>query len=509
MTTDVRPARRRRGDRRRRSGTGLARDEVRLLAVRPDGDHAPRASATCPSCSSPATWSSSTPPRRCPPGCPRAGPTASPCRCTCRPRWTTASWVVEVRRPDNDGPDLGVEPGTVLVAARRRDGCTLLGGFPDPAPAVAAVARPHRAARDDDGRTCPRTASRSATATCTATFPLAAYQNVYADRARQRRDGQRRPAVHRRPAGAADGPRRSPSPRSCCTPASPAPSCTSRRTPSGSRSRRSTARLVTGTRRAGASGRRRRHHGHPGAGVGHRRRRRHAAGRRLDRPRARPRPARPASVTGLITGLHAPEASHLQLLEAVAGAGPGRGGLPAAPSPSTTSGTSSATRCSSSPDRSHEPAGGALQQDLRARRADGAGRTCTAASPGSSTTQAARRPAGEPRAARRRRSAAPAAARRSRPPGARPAPSPRGTSPSARPSASSWLASESVAIAHSGRSRIRPASATAPMTAASDVPQLGRPRRRPPPLDDRRDRQAAGQERDRECRPAAPTAGRR
>ena len=40
---------------------------------------------------------------------------------------------------------------------------------------------------------------------------------------------------------------------------------------------------------------------------------------RLDRPGPRPRPARPAWSTGLVTGLHAPEASHLLLLEAVAG----------------------------------------------------------------------------------------------------------------------------------------------------------------------------------------------
>ena len=61
-------------------------------------------------------------------------------------------------------------------------------------------------------------------------------------------------------------------------------------------------------------------------------------------------PDRPARVvTGLVTGLHVPEASHLQLLEAVAG--------PALvarrtrrPSPSTTSGTSSATRCCSCPE---------------------------------------------------------------------------------------------------------------------------------------------------------------
>ena len=40
-------------------------------------------------------------------------------------------------------------------------------------------------------------------------------------------------------------------------------------------------------------------------------------------------PDRPARVvTGLVTGLHAPEASHLLLLEAVAGRRPGRPGLP-------------------------------------------------------------------------------------------------------------------------------------------------------------------------------------
>ena len=48
-------------------------------------------------------------------------------------------------------------------------------------------------------------------------------------------------------------------------------------------------------------------------------------------------PDRPArAVTGLITGLHAPEASHLQLLEAVAGPDLVRRRLRARPSPSTT-----------------------------------------------------------------------------------------------------------------------------------------------------------------------------
>jgi hypothetical protein len=79
--------------------------------------------------------------------------------------------------------------------------------------------------------------------------------------------------------------------------------------------------------------------------------------------------------------------------------------------------------------------------------------------------QAARRPAGEPGTAtstyRGAGSGAPTAAASG--PATAVAAS---TSPTARPSASSRLASESVAIAHSGRSRIPPASATAATTAA-------------------------------------------
>jgi S-adenosylmethionine:tRNA ribosyltransferase-isomerase len=68
--------------------------------------------------------------------------------------WSTTlddgDWVVEIRRPDNSGPDLGVEPGSVLDLPGGI-WLTLLAGYPDPvrpsrlwrartAPAVEAVA---------------------------------------------------------------------------------------------------------------------------------------------------------------------------------------------------------------------------------------------------------------------------------------------------------------------------------------------------------------------------------
>ena len=115
--------------------------------------------------------------------------------------------------------------------------------------------------------------------------------------------------------------------------------------------------------------RRHRVHGAPGGGRPPDRRagrRRGHDGRAGARERARPRrraraasgwtdlvlgPDRPARVVdGLVTGLHPPEASHLLLLEAVAGRETGRRRLRARPSRSGTSGTSSATRCCSCPE---------------------------------------------------------------------------------------------------------------------------------------------------------------
>ena len=86
--------------------------------------------------------------------------------------------MVELRRPDNSGPDLGVEPGTALQLPGGVR-VTLLEAFPTaagppgsgaPAPTPGPRRRP----------SSPGTGSPSATATCTARFPLADYQNVYA-----------------------------------------------------------------------------------------------------------------------------------------------------------------------------------------------------------------------------------------------------------------------------------------------------------------------------------------
>ena len=63
---------------------------------------------------------------------------------------------------------------------------------------------------------------------------------------------------------------------------------------------------------------------------------------------ARSGPAR--VVDGLITGLHAPEASHLRLLEAVAGRALVEGAYAEPCRSAATSGTSSATRCCCCPE---------------------------------------------------------------------------------------------------------------------------------------------------------------
>jgi S-adenosylmethionine:tRNA ribosyltransferase-isomerase len=225
------------------------------------------------------------------------------------------SWVVEVRRPDNTGPDLGVEPGSVLglpggVALE------LLDGFPEPG----------RASRLWRARTTP---PADAVAHLTAhgrpirygylagPVPLAALQTVYATE-----PGSAEMASAGRPftapllvrlmargiavlpvvlhAGVSSPElHEPPAPERFAVPAA-------------------TARSVTGTRAAGGrvvavgttvtraletvTG----EDGVTRAGAGW-----------TDLVLGPDRPAR--AVTGLVTGLHAPEASHLQLLEAVAG----------------------------------------------------------------------------------------------------------------------------------------------------------------------------------------------
>ena len=223
-------------------------------------------------------------------------------------------WVVEVRRPGNTGPDLGVEPGTVLelpggVRAR------LLGGHPD-------RSRPSRLWR---ARLTPavtttylqRHARPIRYGYLRGEFPLTDYQNVYAtepgsaEMASAGRPFTERLLVRLMARGVPVVPltlhtgvsspelHEPPYPERFAVP-------------------EVTARLVNGTRRAGGrvvavgtTVTRALETATDDDGVT-----RTAAGW-TDLVLGPDRPAR--TVTGLITGLHEPEASHLQLLEGVAG----------------------------------------------------------------------------------------------------------------------------------------------------------------------------------------------
>jgi S-adenosylmethionine:tRNA ribosyltransferase-isomerase len=230
------------------------------------------------------------------------------------------TWIVELRRPDNSGPDLRVEPGTVVTLP---DGArlTLLRGYPDehrrsrlwragpaPGPTTAYL---HAHGVPVEYRYVDRP------------FPLADRQNVYAadadDGGSAEMASAGRPftvdvlvALMRRGIPVA--------PLTLHTGVS-SPEAHEPPYPERFAVPEVTARLVNSTRQAG--------------------RRVVAVGTTVTRAlesataddgvtRAESGwtdlvlgPGRPArAVTGLITGLHAPEASHLQLLEAVAGAEP-------------------------------------------------------------------------------------------------------------------------------------------------------------------------------------------
>jgi S-adenosylmethionine:tRNA ribosyltransferase-isomerase len=155
---------------------GLARDEVRLLTVRP-GAITTTAFHDLPELLEPGDLvvvnTSATLPARV--AARRADGVTVPVHVS-----TTlddGSWVVEVRRPANDGPDLRIEPGTVLTLA---GGVllTLVGSFP--------ADRPSRLWR---ARTDPVTTAAAYLPLhgvpirygyVQGTFPLSAYQNVYA-----------------------------------------------------------------------------------------------------------------------------------------------------------------------------------------------------------------------------------------------------------------------------------------------------------------------------------------
>ena len=294
--------------------SGVARDEVRLLAVRP-GSLTTGRFRDLPDLLAPGDLvvvnTSGTLPARL--DARRADGVVVPLH------WSTesddGSWVVELRRPDNTGPDLRVEPRTVLdLPGGVR--LTLLDGHPDPARA-SRLWRARPAPAVDAATYLLRHGRPIAYGYLRGSFPLADYQNVYAtdagsaemasagrpftDRLLVRLMARGIPVVPLVLHTGVSSPElhEPPSPERFAVPDG-------------------TARLVNATRRAGSrvvavgttvtraletvTG----EDGVARAGEGW-----------TDLVLGPDRPAR--AVTGLITGLHAPEASHLQLLEAVAG----------------------------------------------------------------------------------------------------------------------------------------------------------------------------------------------
>ncbi|WP_448625732.1 S-adenosylmethionine:tRNA ribosyltransferase-isomerase [Geodermatophilus sp. URMC 64] len=294
--------------------TGTPRDGVRLMAVRPSGitSHLFR---DLPELLEPGDLvvvnTSATLPARL--DATRADGVAVPLHVA--GTLDDGDWVVEVRRPDNDGPDLRVEPGAVLAlpgAVR----LTLLAGHPDPGhPSRLWRARPEPAVGAVELLAHHGQPIRYGY--LSGSFPLAAYQTVYATE-----PGSAEMASAGRPFSEAVLVRL----MARGIPVVPivlhagvsSPELHEPPTAERFAVPEVTARLVTSTRQAG--------------------RRVVAVGTTVTRALetatdddgvTRPArgwtdlvlgPDRPArAVTGLITGLHAPEASHLQLLEAVAG----------------------------------------------------------------------------------------------------------------------------------------------------------------------------------------------
>ena len=226
------------------------------------------------------------------------------------------SWVVELRRPTAPGRPTP-QPGEVL---RLPGGVRLRLGAPHPAgpaPAVAGASRCRRVDRvgvpaREHGRPIRypyvrrRLAARRPARTCTPPSPGSAEM-----------PSAGRPLTARA-AGPADGARASPVAPVVLHTGVSSQEAHEPPQPEEFTVPAATARLVNGTVRGRPPGGRRRHHRRAGARVGGR------------RPDAWSRaagwtslvlgPDRPARVVdGLLTGLHEPEASHLDLLEAVAG----------------------------------------------------------------------------------------------------------------------------------------------------------------------------------------------
>jgi S-adenosylmethionine:tRNA ribosyltransferase-isomerase len=293
---------------------GLQRDEVRLMTVRPD-----RLTTTrfrdLPEMLEPGDLvvvnTSGTLPGRLPAR--RSDGVVVPLH------WSTAlddgDWVVELRRPDNSGPDLGVEPGTVLALP---DGVriTLLAGYPDPS-------RPSRLWRAHTAPDVPAVPYLQAHGTpigygyLRGAFPLSAFQTVYAAE-----PGSAETASAGRPFTeevlVALMSRGVPVVPLVLHTGVSSPELHEPPYPERFAVPEVTARLVNSTRQAGrrvvavgttATRALETTTGEDGVTR--------AAAGWTDLVLGPDRPVR--AVTGLITGLHEPEASHLQLLEAVAG----------------------------------------------------------------------------------------------------------------------------------------------------------------------------------------------
>jgi S-adenosylmethionine:tRNA ribosyltransferase-isomerase len=294
---------------------GLLRDEVRLMAVRPDGVTHHRftelADLLEPGDLLVVNTSATLPARL---DARRADGRMVPLHVSAT--LDDGSWVVEVRRPDNDGPDLGVEPGTLLrlpgevwlhlqeAYPRPRPGARLWRARTDP-PVAATEYLPlhgHPVGYRYLGRQVPLAALQNVYAGEPGSAEMASAGRPVSGRLLARLVARGVPVVPITLHAGVSSPElhEPPYPERFAVP-------------------EVTARLVTAARRAGRRV--------VAVGTTVTRALETATGDDgVTRPAAGwtdlvlgpDRPAR--AVTGLVTGLHAPEASHLLLLEAVAGA---------------------------------------------------------------------------------------------------------------------------------------------------------------------------------------------
>ena len=301
---------------------GLARDGVRLMvADAPTTAARSRPLPRAAGAAAPGDLWSSTSRRRCPPRSPgRRAATARPVRvhfATRAPELDERWRVVELRSADGSHPARG-RAGETIDARRRRAPSSSWSR-----PYALGVAAAARAAAPARARRVPELLGRHGEPIrygyVARRWPLDAYQNVYATTpgsAEMPSAGRPFTAELIDRAGRRAGSRWR---RSLCTPASPRPSATSPRSPSSTRSRETTARLVNATRAAGGRviavgttvvraletvvG----DDGDVAAGAGW-------TDLVIEPDRG------VGAVDGLITGWHEPEASHLMMLEAIGGA---------------------------------------------------------------------------------------------------------------------------------------------------------------------------------------------